>query len=132
MCRDTFPRPIVPFAVLTFLLFTAYFSQQESCAAEETPAALVFETHVAPILKDRCWKCRAGLEPKKNLRLTTRGEVLRGGESGPVIRIAAAESSLLWEKIASNKIPVDVSLFTQLASQQPRRTADGRLPGTGD
>lgn len=64
-----------------------------------------FEESVLPILKDRCFKCHAGAEPKNGLRLTTRREILTGGKSGPAIRINAAESSLLWIKIAGNDMP---------------------------
>ena len=64
-----------------------------------------FEQAVLPILKSRCVKCHAGVEPAEELRLTTRREILKGGKSGPAIRIAAAESSLIWEKLASNEMP---------------------------
>jgi hypothetical protein len=60
---------------------------------------------VLPILKARCFKCHAGAEPEHGLRLTSRTEILKGGSSGPAIRIAAAESSLLWEKLAGNAMP---------------------------
>ena len=70
-------------------------------------AKITFEEHVLPIFKARCVKCHAGAEPSQGLRLTTRREILRGGESGPAMRIAAAESSLLWEKLASNEMPKD-------------------------
>ena len=70
-------------------------------------AKITFEEHVLPIFKARCVKCHAGVEPSQGLRLTTRREILRGGESGPAMRIAAAESSLLWEKLASNEMPKD-------------------------
>ncbi len=79
-----------------------------SRAAEEPKKAtpkITFEEHVLPILKARCVKCHAGAEPAQGLRLTTRREILRGGKSGPAMRIAAAESSLLWEKLASNEMP---------------------------
>ena len=66
-----------------------------------------FEEHVLPIFKARCVKCHAGAEPAAGLRLTTRREILRGGDSGSAMRIAAAESSLLWEKLASNTMPKD-------------------------
>lgn len=66
---------------------------------------VTFEEHVLPILKARCVKCHAGAEPAQGLRLTTRRDILRGGASGPAMRIAAAESSLLWEKLASNEMP---------------------------
>ncbi len=68
---------------------------------------ITFEEHVLPIFKARCVKCHAGAEPSQGLRLTTRREILRGGQSGPAMRIAAAESSLLWEKLASNEMPKD-------------------------
>jgi hypothetical protein len=77
-------------------------------AAEEPPQGkprITFEEHVLPIFKARCIKCHAGVDPQRGLRLTTRREVLRGGKSGPAMRIAAAESSLLWEKLASNEMP---------------------------
>ncbi len=79
-------------------------------AAEEptvNKARITFEEHVLPIFKSRCVKCHAGAEPAQGLRLTARREILRGGESGPAMRIAAAESSLLWEKLASNEMPKD-------------------------
>jgi hypothetical protein len=69
------------------------------------PERLTFEEHVLPIFKSRCAKCHAGAEPAAGLRLTTRREILSGGRSGPAMRIAAAESSLLWEKLASNAMP---------------------------
>ena len=55
---------------------------------------LAFEKDIAPLLKERCWKCHAGAEPKNGLRLTSRKEMLVGGKSGAAIRINAAESSL--------------------------------------
>lgn len=64
-----------------------------------------FEEKVLPILKERCFKCHAGAEPKNGLKLTSRREILAGGKSGPAIRINAAESSLLWIKIAGNDMP---------------------------
>ncbi len=79
-----------------------------SFAAEEPKkekTKITFEEHVLPIFKARCVKCHAGAEPAQGLRLTTRREILRGGKSGPAMRIAAAESSLLWEKLASNEMP---------------------------
>ena len=73
--------------------------------AAKDKTEITFEEHVLPIFKARCVKCHAGAEPAQGLRLTTRREILRGGESGPAMRIAAAESSLLWEKLASNEMP---------------------------
>ncbi len=66
---------------------------------------ITFEEHVLPVFKSRCVKCHAGAEPAAGLRLTSRREILRGGDSGPAMRIAAAESSVLWEKLSSDEMP---------------------------
>jgi len=79
-----------------------------ACAADGTAkpnAKITFEDQILPILKTRCIRCHAGAEPEQGLRLTTRRDILRGGKSGPAMRLKAAESSLLWEKIAGNAMP---------------------------
>ena len=101
--------PIARFVTLAAL--TAALLAAMSCASSATDDAgkektkVTFEDHVLPILKTRCLKCHAGAEPAGELVLTTRREILRGGKSGPAMRIAAAESSLFWEKLASNEMP---------------------------
>ena len=90
-----------------FLMALSVFLADISCRADETakPEAITFEAHVLPIIKTRCVRCHAGAEPQAGLRLLTRVEILKGGKSGPAIRLNAAESSLLWEKISSNQMP---------------------------
>ena len=66
---------------------------------------IAFETHIAPILKRHCFSCHSGAKPKAGLDLTTRRGLLRGSRSGAVVRQAAAESSLLWERIAAGEMP---------------------------
>ncbi len=87
---------------LALLLWSVGWSAVTAAAA---PPKVTFDEHVLPILKTRCVKCHAGAEPENGLRLTTTREILKGGKSGPAMRIKAAESSLLWEKIASNEMP---------------------------
>ena len=77
----------------------------QTALADDAKKKITFDDHVLPILKARCVKCHAGAEPEQGLRLTSIRELLRGGMSGPAIRINAAESSLLWEKLASNAMP---------------------------
>lgn len=89
-----------------FGVFFCSFPCAVYCQEPATPKAKpTFEEAVLPIMKSRCVKCHAGAEPAESLRLTTRREILRGGKSGPAIRIAAAESSLIWEKLTSNEMP---------------------------
>ena len=81
------------------------FAARSSAEEKTTAPKVTFEDHILPIFKARCIKCHAGAEPENELRLTTRRDILRGGKSGPAMRIAAAESSLIWEKLASNEMP---------------------------
>ncbi|MFM8250781.1 MAG: PSD1 and planctomycete cytochrome C domain-containing protein [Planctomycetota bacterium] len=80
-------------------------AQKETQQEAKKPEPVTFEGRITTIFKERCWKCHAGAEPRHNLRLTTRQELLKGGDGGPAIRIAAAESSLLWAKIVSDEMP---------------------------
>ena len=66
-----------------------------------------FEENILPILKTHCHRCHSGNRPKGRLLLTSRAQLIKGGRSGPSIRLGAAESSLLWEKIAADRMPPD-------------------------
>ena len=92
-----------------FLICLSCLSPAAGAAEEpkKVQPKISFEEQVLPLFKAHCVQCHAGAEPKKGLRLTTRREILSGGRSGPAIRIAAAESSLLWEKLVSNEMPKD-------------------------
>ena len=66
-----------------------------------------FEENILPILKTHCHRCHSGDRPKGKLLLISRAQLIKGGRSGPSIRLGAAESSLLWEKIAADRMPPD-------------------------
>lgn len=85
---------------------------EEDAANARPNVKVTFEDHVLPILKTRCLKCHARAEPAAELLLTTRRDILHGGQSGPAMRVAAAESSLLWEKLAANEMPRDEPALT--------------------
>ena len=74
-------------------------------AAKAEKVALTFEKDILPIFRAKCFRCHAGVEPKGGLNLSQPSALLVGGESGAAIRIAAAESSLLYEKISSDEMP---------------------------
>jgi hypothetical protein len=71
-------------------------------AAEPTKAQLeFFEATIRPILADNCYKCHS-IEKNKNkggLTLDTRDGVLKGGDSGAVIKPGDPEGSLLIKAI---------------------------------
>ncbi|RPI83054.1 MAG: DUF1549 domain-containing protein, partial [Planctomycetaceae bacterium] len=105
--RDSGLRSLIVLLPILCALVLALGDRQAHAA--DDPSApkkpLSFAADIAPLLQARCGKCHSGTEPKGGLRLSSRRELLKGGDSGPAIRIAAAESSLIWEKLAANEMP---------------------------
>jgi hypothetical protein len=66
----------------------------------------VFETDVLPILKSHCAACHFGDRPKAGLDLQRRATIVKGGKSGPAIRISAAETSLIWDVLKTDRMPL--------------------------
>jgi hypothetical protein len=58
-----------------------------------------FETKIRPLLVDHCYKCHGGDKKKGNLQLTSRDNVLKGGDNGPAIVPGQPEKSLLIKAI---------------------------------
>ncbi|HVJ68722.1 MAG TPA: PSD1 and planctomycete cytochrome C domain-containing protein [Caulifigura sp.] len=50
---------------------------------------------VKPILEGSCVRCHSGAEAKAGLRVTSREELLKGGESGPAVDLQSPGDSLL-------------------------------------
>lgn len=73
--------------------------------AADAPVLPRFERDVLPIFAAHCLKCH-GLEGRKaELDLRTRGLVLRGGSSGPVVIPGNLEQSLLWQRLHDRSMP---------------------------
>lgn len=85
-------------------LLAGICAAQEDKPTEETTIPQ-FESEVYPILKKHCLACHSGATPKGELDLSLRSSILKGGKSGPAIRLASAETSLIWEKLAADKMP---------------------------
>lgn len=69
-------------------------------AAPPDAAALkFFEDKMRPLLATHCLKCHGPEKPKGGLRLDSRAAVLRGGDSGPAIRIDRPDDSLLLKAV---------------------------------
>ncbi len=87
-------------------------------AAEDTKAkipdeqARFFESHVRPLLAEKCWNCHGEKEAKGGLRLDSRNAILTGGESGAAAVESKAAESMIVEAIRyeSLEMPPDEKL----------------------
>jgi hypothetical protein len=84
------------------LAVSAQFSPAFAQSPEVSPeAAVLFEEDVRPILEGTCQRCHGKeAEIKGGLRLTSRANLLKGGDRGPVINTEDPASSLLLEMIS--------------------------------
>ena len=65
------------------------------------PEAIVFfEKQVRPLLAEKCWDCHGDTKPKAKLRLTSRTDILKGGESGPAAVAGKPAESLLLKAVS--------------------------------
>src|SRR5688572_16547875 len=72
-----------------------------------------FETNVRPILASNCFECHGESDPESGLRLTSRAEILVGGESGPAAVAEKPAESLIVQAIGyanELKMPPDGKL----------------------
>lgn len=58
-----------------------------------------FETHVRPLLVEKCDKCHNEKKQNGELRVDSREGLLRGGESGPAVVVGHLDESLLLEAV---------------------------------
>lgn len=80
-----------------------FVSSQLILAALPLQAAEVdFSKDVLPILQAKCSRCHVGNEPKGGLTLESRASLLKGGDSGEVVKIGAGGRSLLIELVSGN------------------------------
>lgn len=71
---------------------------------------VVFERHVAGILRAHCSSCHGSKQQEAGLRLDTAGGVHAGSESGPVVIGNQLDQSLLWTRIHSEEMPPESPL----------------------
>lgn len=101
--KSAFRKPAL--ATLVCVLATAMHAPSETLAADVAKVELTFKKDILPIIKAKCIRCHAGVEPKAGLNLTSPASLLTGGKSGAALRIRAAEFSLLYEMVSSEKMP---------------------------
>jgi mono/diheme cytochrome c family protein len=102
LLKDKGSEMKLPVAILTVLLLEALGVSNPACAqsTDAPPDQAFFERDVLPILKANCFACH-GAENKLQggLRLTSRDEILKGGESGPAVDPKNVADSLLVQAI---------------------------------
>ena len=59
----------------------------------------LFEKRIRPVLHARCVPCHGPDKSKAGLRLDSRGALLRGGDSGPTIKVGDPDASLLIKAV---------------------------------
>jgi hypothetical protein len=69
--------------------------------------APVFEKTVLPILRAKCVRCHGGEKVKGDLDVRSKAALVKGGESGAAVVAGSSEKSLLWVKVAADKMPPD-------------------------
>ena len=78
-----------------------------------------FDQKVKPVLEHACFKCHGGESKiKGGLRLTTRAGLLKGGETGPSIDLAAPDKSLLLKAISYKDEDLQMPPKEQLPADQ--------------
>src|SRR5207244_3150436 len=65
--------------------------------ADEPPP---FDKAIVPLLQQRCVACHNATKKRGGLDLTTRDQLLKGGDSGPVVVPGDASKSLLLEVVS--------------------------------
>jgi mono/diheme cytochrome c family protein len=95
-------KRILSFALL-ILVLGIWSTQREVVAQTEikfSDADLkMYEQDVLPVLKQHCYKCHAGDKIKGGLNMTTRTQLLEGGDSGKVINLDKPLESMLIKAI---------------------------------
>lgn len=95
---------------LTLTLIALALVRKDAAAADEPEtetAVPLFETQIRPLLERRCFECHGEKQHKAELNLTTRGGLLKGGESGAAIEPGDRDASLLFEYVRDGDMPPD-------------------------
>src|SRR4051794_21525501 len=74
-------------------------------AAADDAGHEFFEKDIRPILAEHCAKCHGDEKPKGTLKLTSRADLLAGGDSGPAAVPGKPDDSLLIQAIRYHEDP---------------------------
>ncbi len=105
------------FSVACLGVLGLLLASRAGCAADSVEAPTsdqlkYFETHVRPLLVEKCFKCHNDKKQNGELRLDSREGVLLGGESGPAVVVGNLAESLLLDAVhyRSFEMPPDGKL----------------------
>lgn len=87
----------LPIAIVPVIVLFASAAADDSTFSDESLD--FFRKEVIPVLKDNCLSCHAGEHPKGELRLTSRADVMKGGESGPVVDLDDHDESYILNAV---------------------------------
>lgn len=73
-------------------------------ASATPPQPSLFDDHIRPLLKERCFACHGALRQEANLRVDTVFALSAGGDSGPAITPFQPENSLILSRITSSNL----------------------------
>ncbi len=95
------PGRISPFFLPCRFSFRAHCAFATAGTDQPAPAhAEFFENNVRPLLAEKCWPCHGTNDKTKGgLRLTSRTNVLKGGDSGPAAVAGEPAASLIIQAI---------------------------------
>lgn len=94
--RRFFTTPLSATLLLVGGLTAASAADEKTFSPEEVK---FYETQVKPILDDQCLKCHGGEKTKAEFRVTSRGAMLRGGDTGPAVDLEKPDKSLVLKMI---------------------------------
>jgi hypothetical protein len=89
-CRTIIAATAFSLSLMSRLALPAWAQDENAAATDE-----YFETHVRPLLINRCLDCHSGEEPEGDLQLDSLAGMLAGGTRGPAIVPGDSAGSLL-------------------------------------
>jgi len=76
-----------------------------------------FQRNISPWMVTYCLRCHTGKNPKGGLSLDSYDALMRGGDSGPVIKLRRPEESLIYQLVgsfdATRRMPANTSRLTR-------------------
>lgn len=87
-------------------------AEDSSAEAPTSDQLRYFETHIRPLLIEKCFQCHSDKKQSGELRVDSREGLLLGGESGPAVVVGHLEENLLLEAVnyKSIEMPPDGKL----------------------